>query len=54
VLGLKTGAPADEIRAAYLSLAKKYHPDLVTDRKQTMEFEEKMKEINKAYDRLKR
>jgi DnaJ-domain-containing protein 1 len=54
VLGLKAGAPADEIRAAYLILAKKYHPDLVSDKKQIREFEEKMKEINKAYDRLKR
>jgi hypothetical protein len=53
VLGLAAGASQDEVRAAYLLMAKKYHPDLVLNKKLSREFEEKMKEINKAYERLK-
>lgn len=47
VLGLTPGASADEVKAAYRKLAKKYHPDLNPDSK---EAEQKMKEINEAYD----
>ncbi len=47
VLGLKPGASADEAKAAYRKLAKKYHPDLNPGSK---EAEQKMKEINEAYD----
>jgi molecular chaperone DnaJ len=44
VLGLHRGASDDEIKKAYKSLAKKYHPDL----NKTHEAEEKFKEINEA------
>ena len=47
VLGLKPGASNDEVKAAYRSLAKKYHPDLNPG---STEAEKKMKEINEAYD----
>ena len=47
VLGLNPGASNDEVKAAYRSLAKKYHPDLNPGSK---EAEKKMKEINEAYD----
>ena len=47
VLGLKPGAGNDEVKAAYRNLAKKYHPDLNPGSK---EAEQKMKEINEAYD----
>ena len=47
VLGLSHGASADEVKAAYRRLAKKYHPDLNPGNR---EAERKMKEINEAYD----
>jgi len=48
VLGLKKGASDDEIKKAYRSLAKKYHPDINKE----PGAEEKFKEINEAYDTL--
>ena len=48
VLGLQKGASADEIKKAYRSLAKKYHPDINKE----PGAEEKFKEINEAYDTL--
>lgn len=50
VLGLSHGASDDEVKKAYRALAKKYHPDLNPGDKVA---EEKMKEINAAYDRIK-
>ena len=49
VLGISKGASADEIKKAYRSLAKKYHPDLNPGDK---EAEVKFKEVNEAYDVL--
>lgn len=49
VLGIKKGASDDEIKKAYRACVKKYHPDLHPDDK---ECEEKMKEVNEAYDVL--
>lgn len=49
VLGLKETATADEVKAAYRALAKKYHPDLNPG---SREAEQKMKEINEAYDMI--
>ena len=49
VLGISKGASDDEIKHAYKSLARKYHPDLHPDDK---EAESKMKEINEAYEVL--
>ena len=49
VLGLNTNASADEVKTAYRRLAKKYHPDLNPGSK---EAEQKMKEINEAYDMI--
>ncbi len=55
-LGLQKGASAAEIKKAYRSLSMQYHPDKV--RNLGAEFqkmaEEKMKEINAAYDHLER
>ncbi|MBQ7623849.1 MAG: molecular chaperone DnaJ [Clostridia bacterium] len=49
VLGLKKGASDEEIKKAYRTLAKKYHPDLNPGDKSA---EQKMKEINAAYEVL--
>ena len=49
ILGVSKSASDDEIKKAYRKLAKKYHPDL---NKGNKEAEEKLKEINKAYEVL--
>jgi len=47
VLGLANDAPMEEVTKAYRTLAKKYHPDVNPGH------EDKMREINEAYDRIK-
>lgn len=49
VLGVKTDASADEIKAAYRKLARKYHPDVSKERNA----EERFKDINEAFEALK-
>ena len=49
VLGVPSTASADEVKAAYRRLAKKYHPDVNHG---SPEAEQKMKEINEAYDMI--
>lgn len=51
ILGVNKNATDDEIKKAYKKLAKKYHPDLNPDDKKGAE--QKMKEVNVAYDILK-
>lgn len=48
-LGLRRAASADEIRKAYLKLAKKLHPDVNA---QNNYFEERFKSIQEAYEVL--
>jgi curved DNA-binding protein CbpA len=52
VLGVSPTASESEIKAAYRNLAKKYHPDNYTDSPLADVAEEKMKEINEAYDEI--
>jgi molecular chaperone DnaJ len=52
VLGIREGASIDEIKSAYRELVKKYHPDRYTDNPLKDLAEEKMVEINEAYDYL--
>ncbi len=52
VLGVSDNATQEEIRSAYLSLVKKYHPDKYTDPDLKALANEKLKEINEAYDML--
>ena len=52
VLGIKEGASQDEIKRAYRELAKKYHPDQYGNNPLRNLAEEKMREINEAYDYL--
>ena len=50
ILGVSRDAPQDELRKAYLKLAHKYHPDKTGGDKSA---EDKLKEVNAAYDTLK-
>ena len=52
VLGVSEGASQEEIRAAYLKLVKKYHPDKYTDTDLKELANEKLVEINEAYEAL--
>lgn len=51
ILGVNKNATADELKNAYNNLVRKWHPDLNRDDPKTAE--QKMKEINAAYDILK-
>lgn len=52
VLGVSETATDEEIKAAYRKLAKKYHPDNYADSPLADVAEQKMKEINEAYDAI--
>ena len=53
VLDLEFGAPSKAVKKAYRDLVKRWHPDQFTnDPKQRQEAEEKLKEINLAYERI--
>ncbi|MGG7143532.1 J domain-containing protein [Clostridium nigeriense] len=52
VLGLKPGASQEEIKKAYRNLIKQYHPDQYGDNPLKDLAEEKVREINTAYDML--
>ncbi len=52
VLGVRENASDDEIREAYRKLVKKYHPDQYSNNPLSDLAQEKLKEINQAYDML--
>ncbi|MGE5613664.1 MAG: J domain-containing protein [Bacillota bacterium] len=52
VLGIREGASEEEIKKAYRELVKKYHPDQYADNPLSKLAEEKLREINEAYDYL--
>ncbi len=52
VLGVSPDASDDEIKRAYRELARKYHPDNYQNNPLSDLAEEKMKEINEAYDAI--
>jgi molecular chaperone DnaJ len=52
VLGVREGASEEEIKRAYRDLARKYHPDQYANNPLSDLAQEKMKEINEAYDFL--
>ena len=54
VLGVKPDASDEEIKRAYRELARKYHPDNYQNNPLADLAEEKMKEINEAYDTINR
>ena len=55
ILGLKDGASQEEIKKAYRQLAKEHHPDKFVNASDSEKkfHENKMKEINEAYENLK-
>ncbi len=52
VLGVPHGASEEQIKKAYRDLARKYHPDNYANNPLADLAQEKMKEINEAYDAL--
>lgn len=52
VLGIREGSSEDEIKKAYREQVKKYHPDQYQDNPLSKLAEEKLREINEAYDYL--
>lgn len=52
VLGVSPSATDEEVKDAYRKLAKKYHPDQYADSPLKDLADEKMKEINEAYDAI--
>ena len=52
ILGVSKNATDDEIKNAYRELARKYHPDNYADNPLADLADEKMKEINDAYDAI--
>ena len=52
VLGVDKNASEEEIKNAYRELARKYHPDNYANNPLSDLAEDKMKEINEAYDAI--
>ncbi|MBE6049729.1 MAG: J domain-containing protein [Clostridium sp.] len=52
VLGVKPGASQEEIKSAYRKLVKQYHPDQFADNPLQSLAQEKLAEINEAYNML--
>ncbi len=52
VLGLKRGASDEEIKKAYRTLSRKYHPDANVNNPNAAQAEEKFKQVQAAYDQI--
>ena len=54
ILGVSPNASDDEIKKAYRTLARKYHPDKYRDSDLADLASEKMKEVNAAYEEIQK
>lgn len=54
VLGVQPSATDEEVKDAYRALVKKYHPDKFADSDLAELANEKMKEVNAAYDEIQK
>ena len=52
VLGISRGASDEEIKKAYRSLSRKYHPDANINNPNKAQAEEKFKQVQQAYDQI--
>ena len=52
VLGVPENASEEEIKKAYRTLSRKYHPDANVNNPNKAEAEEKFKEIQQAYQQI--
>ena len=52
ILGVPESASDEEVKKAYLKLARKYHPDNYHDNPLADLAQEKMKDINAAYEEI--
>lgn len=52
VLGISRGASDEEIKKAYRSLSRKYHPDANVNNPNKDQAEEKFKQVQQAYDQI--
>lgn len=54
VLGIQPNATDEEVKNAYREMARKYHPDNYANNPLSDLAQEKMQEINEAYDAIVR
>ena len=52
ILGVNENATDDEIKIKYRELVKKYHPDKYQNNPLSELAEEKLREVNEAYDEI--
>ncbi len=52
ILGVSANATDDEIKKAYRTLSRKYHPDANVNNPNKEQAEEKFKEVQQAYDQI--
>lgn len=52
VLGISRGASDEEIKKAYRTLSRKYHPDANINNPNKAQAEEKFKQVQQAYDQI--
>lgn len=54
VLGINPGVTDEEVKKAYRTLSRKYHPDANINNPNRVQAEEKFKEVQQAYEQIMR